>query len=91
MATRKPLVVVNGYVAELADGDQLPQPWAYYKDHWSAEPTLQATVAAGDVWAYQLDGVTRYRLVPEPYNPVMDAFYSTFAGGALSGLIAARG
>lgn len=65
--------------------------WGYYKDHWSADPTLQATVAAGDVWAYQLDGVTRYRLVPEPYNPVMDAFYSTFAGGALSGLIVTRG
>ena len=68
-----------------------PVTWAYFKDHWSETPTPAGTTSGGSVLAYTLDGVTLYRLVPAPYDPAQDAFYNTFTGGVLSGLIAARG
>jgi hypothetical protein len=64
--------------------------WEYYATKWDTAPTQAGTVAAGAVWAYVLGGVTRYRLVPSPYDATDDAFYSTFSGGSLSGLITSR-
>lgn len=68
-----------------------PVTWTALATSWTTPPTLAATIAAGQVYAYTLDGTTRYRLVPTPYDAADDAFYTTFAGGVLSGLIVARG
>jgi hypothetical protein len=32
-----------------------------------------------------------HRFIPVPYDPALDAFYTTFSGGALGGLIVSRG
>lgn len=79
----------GGAVAS-APAQALPT-WSYYATTWSASPEFVASVAGGDVYAYTLSGVTRYRLVPEPYNAASDAFYSSFSAGVLSGLIVSRG
>ena len=65
--------------------------WNDLATRWDVAPAQTATIAAGSVFAYQLDGVTRYRLVTSPYTPAGDAFYATFTGGVLSDLVAARG
>jgi hypothetical protein len=55
-------------------------------------PSVEAgTVAAGAVRSHTRQGVTVYRLIPEPYDDAQDAFYNTFSGGVLSGLIVTRG
>lgn len=78
----------TGNVAYSVNG---PIDWIYLKEKWDAPPTLNATISSGDVYNYTLGGVTRYRLVPEPYVAANDAFYTGFDGTTLSGLIAARG
>lgn len=65
--------------------------WDYYALNWSSTPTLHTALPSGDVWEYTLDSTTRYRLVPATYDPAQDAFYSSFDGTDLTGLIAARG
>ncbi len=65
--------------------------WSYLVSNWTVEPTLSTTIVSGDVYDYELDGVTRYRLVPEPYNSTQDAFYSDFDGTNLTNLITTRG
>jgi len=35
--------------------------------------------------------VTRFRFIPDDYDPTLDAFYAEFDGTDLSGLIVARG
>lgn len=77
-------------VAAYAQGTA-PLTWTSLATSWSTPPTLAATIAAGQVYAYTLDSVTRYRLVPNPYAAAQDAFYTTFTGGVLSGLIVTRG
>lgn len=72
-------------------GTASPPTWEFYAANWSTPPTQVSTTAAGAVYSYVLDGVTRYRLVPAVYDPTDDAFYSTFTGGVLSGLIVSRG
>lgn len=80
-----------------ADGDKTKldglglNDWVYLKEKWDAPPTLNATIASGAVYNYTLNGVTRYRLVPEPYLAANDAFWTSFDGTTLSGLVAARG
>jgi len=45
----------------------------------------------GEVLRYEYaNGVTLYRLVPDPYDGAQDAFYSSFADPNLSGLVASR-
>lgn len=77
-------------LAAYAQGDA-PVTWTALATSWTTPPTLAATIVAGAVYAYTLDGVTRYRLVPSPYDAALDAFYTTFAGSVLSGLITTRG
>ena len=84
-------VAVTDATATTAHALNPKMTWGYLKDHWSAVPTLLETVAAGKVYSYTLNGVTRYRLVPIPYLATGDAFYGTFTGGVLSGLIATKG
>jgi hypothetical protein len=52
------------------------------------EPILLTTIATGDVWSYNYGTNTYYRLVPNGTLP--DAFYTTFTGGILSGLLAKK-
>lgn len=65
--------------------------WAFFKDCWSVPPTQVGTTAGGVVYAYELEGVTRYRYVPNTYDATEDAFYSGWDGTTLTGLIVARG
>lgn len=64
--------------------------WGYLAIHWDTAPTLNTTIATGDVYDYTLDGVTRYRHVPSTYNASRDSFYETFDGTTLSDLITSR-
>jgi hypothetical protein len=71
----------------------IKRTWTDYATRWDAEPALTGTAstpAAGDVYAYILGGVTRYRLVPTSYAPAGDVFYGDFTGGACSGPLVAR-
>jgi hypothetical protein len=70
---------------------RIPLDWGYYATNWSVEPSLLASLPAGNVYSYTLNSVTRYRLVPTIYNPTQDAFYASFDGTTLTNLIAARG
>lgn len=65
--------------------------WTYYATTWSTAPSVNSAIAGGIVYNYTLSGTTRYRFVPTTYDPTTDAFYSTFSGGVLSGIIIARG
>lgn len=78
-------------VQALIDASSSATTWGFYKDHWSVIPTNIATITGGNVWQYTLDGVTRYRFVPSPYDPTQDAFYTTFSSPTLSGLIVSKG
>jgi len=73
------------------DTDSLIQTWDYLVTNWSVEPSLNTTLAGGEVLNYTLNGTTRYRFVPTTYNPTQDAFYATFDGTTLSNLVAKRG
>jgi len=81
------LAIVNKALAALSSTNT----WEYYAANWSAEPAFNSNITGGAVYDYTLDGVTRYRFVPVPYDPTQDAFYSTFSGGVLSDIIIARG
>lgn len=70
---------------------QLSAGWSYYATNWSTPPIQAGSLPSGSVLAYTLAGVTRYRLVPAPYVAANDAFYASFDGTALGGLIVARG
>jgi hypothetical protein len=65
--------------------------WDYLATNWSVEPTLNTTLAGGEVLNYTLNGTTRYRFVPTTYDPTQDAFYAGFNGTTLTNLIAKRG
>jgi hypothetical protein len=91
----------SSYAAYIWDGSQYQAlsagsaasttDWGHYSLHWSTAPVSVGTVAAGTVMAYTLGSTTTYRLVPSPYDATADAFYSTFAAGVLSGVLAVRG
>ena len=57
--------------------------WIDYATGYTTEPTLIETIAEGDVYSYNYDGKTLYRLVGNP----IDAFYSNYSGGSFSGLV----
>lgn len=78
-------------LANLSDAGTTQLTWDYFAANWTAAPSQAGIVAAGNVYAYTLGGVTRYRLVPSVYSAAQDAFYSSFSGGVLSGLIISRG
>lgn len=72
-------------VGEIVD---VGRSWMDYAG-WPSAPA--GTTANGEVLAYTRQGATVYRLIPAPYDFALDAFYSTFSGGILSGLIVTRG
>lgn len=65
--------------------------WTYYATNWDEPPELVGSIPAGSVYMYRLDGVSRFRLVPSPYDPKLDAFFENFDGATLDDLIATRG
>lgn len=63
--------------------------WMTLARGWDSVPTFLQTIADGDVYQYDYTGSrTFYRLVPS--GSAVDAFYSGFSGGVLSGLIASK-
>lgn len=65
--------------------------WEHLLNNWSTEPTLNTIIVNGEVYNYNLNGITRYRFVPTIYNPTQDAFYGVFDGINLTNLITTRG
>ena len=65
--------------------------WNFLAATWSIEPTFNTNITGGSVYNYTLDGTTRYRFVPSPYDAGLDAFYSNFSNPTLTGLIVTRG
>jgi hypothetical protein len=65
--------------------------WTSYATMWDTAPTFNATISAGTVFNYTYNGVTRYRLVPSPYDSSLDAFYGAFDGDNLTSLLVVRG
>lgn len=63
----------------------------FLSSHYDVIPTVLATISGGEVLTYIWNGVTRYRFIPDPYDPPQDAYYSNWDGSAVSGLIAAKG
>ena len=63
----------------------------YLVTKFSTPPSLNLIITNGKVFNYTLEGITRFRFVPTIYNPSLDAFYSTFTSGILTGLITKRG
>lgn len=69
--------------------------WTFYATRWSSPPSQVGTAtvsgAAGAVFSYTVNGVTRFRFVPDSYSPALDTFWSAFSAGSLSDQLAARG
>lgn len=65
--------------------------WTYFITMWSVPPIFVESIAGGDVYMYDLEGIIRYRLVPSPYIAEDDAFYTNFIDLILSGHIVSRG
>jgi len=65
--------------------------WTFYATLWDTAPIFNATITGGAVYDYTYDAVTRFRFVPSPYDPTLDAFYGMFDGVNVTVLIAARG
>lgn len=80
----------SSWVKLISDKNKLSD-WNYLVKNWSVIPTENTVIAGGTVWDYTLNGVTRYRFVPDTYNPTQDAFYETFDGVTLSNQITTRG
>ena len=59
----------------------------YYERHYSSLPVEETFSGSGTVLSYILGGVTRYRYIPDPYDPIEDAFYANFTNPTLSNLI----
>jgi hypothetical protein len=57
-----------------------------------AEGTATVSSITGDVRKHSKTGLADiYRFIPSNGNAALDAFYTTFTGGVLTGLIVARG
>jgi hypothetical protein len=71
----------------LLDAGSSEPSWIDLTTGWSSEPTVIASIPSGQVlsYKYNFDSVTYYRLVPN--SGLGDAFYSSFDGSTLSGLI----
>ena len=54
----------------------------------ASSSSLNTTIATGTVVNYVYGGVTYFRLIPNGIEK--DAFYTTFTGGILSGLVAQK-
>tara|TARA_Y100000310_G_scaffold286956_1_gene311542 strand:+ start:214 stop:540 length:327 start_codon:yes stop_codon:yes gene_type:complete len=65
--------------------------WFDYVTGFSLAPEVDAQILEGTVYLYRYASRPNlYRLVPDPYVTTSDAFYSSFDGTTLSGLVVAR-
>lgn len=64
--------------------------WIEFLTNWTSKPQQVATIAAGRVFDHPRGVSTFYRLVPVPYDPTQDTFYSAFDGTNLTGPIVSR-
>ena len=85
------LTVGTASGAHQACAKQSDLGWSSYVSIWSSTPVKIAATPSGDVYKYTRAAGNYYRLVPSPYTPAQDAFYSNYTAGVLSGLLASRG
>jgi hypothetical protein len=74
--------------------DALELSWLHYLSQWSVAPVsigAATSPVTGTVFEHTNGTVTVYRLVPDPYDPEEDAFYSSHTAGVLTGKLASRG
>jgi hypothetical protein len=64
--------------------------WSSLAMKWDTPPALIDTADGFQVFSYTLGGVTRYRKIPDPYDPEGDSFYSDYTQEVLSGFICSR-
>ena len=68
-----------------------PLTWHQLVQEFSQRPTTEAILPTGTVRSSILKGITRFRFIPSPYDPTQDAFYESWDGSNLTGIIATRG
>jgi len=87
-----PMVIERETTQVLATTVQAParavKLWIDYVSNWSSPPVLLAETAEGDVWQYSYSDGHLYRLISS--DPYTDAFYMTFDGASVSGLVTER-
>jgi hypothetical protein len=71
--------------------ETFPASWLNLANSWTTEPTLSASLSAGDVYRYIYGSTIYYRYVPNIYNSLEDIFYATFNNPVLSNVVAIRG
>lgn len=84
-------VVQSGSGVQIQISGQATQTWIDYVSEWSVEPFITGSTVDGDVWVYSQGLTTRFRFVPNAYDSTQDAFYTTWNGTVVSGLIVSRG
>ncbi len=65
--------------------------WEFLALNWTSEPIFLESLSDGDVYSYELNGVTRYRFIPNNYNAMNDSFFENFDNSNLTNLINNRG
>ena len=77
--------VAGGGVIGVVPGTQFPT-WIDLATGWNAEPVLHTALAGGDVYTYTFNnGGPYYRYIADDGS--IDAFYESFDGVTLSGLV----
>jgi CRISPR/Cas system endoribonuclease Cas6 (RAMP superfamily) len=66
------------------------ESWINLVMRWLSAPSLVYQSGSLLVYEYEHEDATRYRRVPDPYDPAQDSFFSTFNSPTLSGLICSR-
>jgi hypothetical protein len=85
----EPLEGVTATNVQEALQELTAKTWAAYVFEWAQEPTLVSTSTSGDIYEYTFENnLTLYRLVPTPYSPQQDAFYTDID---LTDLVVSRG
>lgn len=64
--------------------------WLNLISSWDSPPVLINTTINGSIYSYTFNNITRYRLVPDPYNSLNDTFFTTYVSGVLSTPISSR-
>ena len=88
----------NSITANLAASNR-SLSWTDYATRWSSVPTSVVSdgsgsdgTVSGNIKAYVLNSVTRYRFIPTTYSSASDAFYSNYTSATktVSNIIVAR-
>jgi hypothetical protein len=65
--------------------------WVTLSQTWTQAPILVTAIPGGDVYLYTYGSTSFYRFVPNPYDSMLDQFFSAFSNPNLTGLLATRG